>query len=70
MKGSSPSASTYALEKLGSGRFDPLAVLGGLVRSGDGPVGFESAEVVEADDVVEDSVRGSCGRSTRRSRSA
>ncbi len=39
-------------EKFRAGAFDPLAVDGGLFFRGDGPVGLEAAEVVEADDVV------------------
>ena len=42
-----------ALEKLQAGGLDPLAVDGGLLFGGDGPEGFEAAEVIEADRVVE-----------------
>src|SRR6185437_8767101 len=42
-----------ALEKLVAGGLDPLTVDGGLFVSGDGPVGLEAAEVVEADHVIE-----------------
>ena len=42
------------LEKGRARGFNPLAVDGGFVLSGDGPVGLEAAEVVEADDVVEE----------------
>ena len=41
------------LEEVMAGGFDPLAVDGGLFVGGDGPVGLEAAEVIEADDVVE-----------------
>ena len=40
-------------EELEAGSFDPLAVDRRFFFGGDGPVGLEAAEVVEADDVVE-----------------
>ncbi len=43
-----------ALKQRCAGGFDPGAVDGGLVSGGDGPVRLEAAEVVEADDVVEE----------------
>src|SRR5271156_328669 len=42
-----------ALEELGAGSLDPLAMLGSLMTGGDGPEGVESTEVIQADDVVE-----------------
>ena len=41
-----------AREELCAGALDPVAVDGGLFVGGDGPVGVEAAEVIEADDVV------------------
>src|SRR6185312_14576309 len=40
-------------EKFVAGGLDPFTNFGSVVGGGDGPVGFEAAEVVEADDVVE-----------------
>ena len=42
-----------AVEERLAGRFDPMTVYGGWLVGGDGPEGFEAAEVVEADEVVE-----------------
>ena len=53
MKGSIAEDLAEALEELVAGSLDPLAVDGGLLLGGDGPVGLEAAEVIEADDVVE-----------------
>ena len=39
-------------EEFEARRLDPLAVDGGFLVGGNRPVGFETAEVVEADDVV------------------
>ena len=52
-EGQRPRASSRRAKSCAPGRLDPLAVDGGLFFGGDGPVGFEAAEVVEADDVVE-----------------
>jgi hypothetical protein len=41
------------VEEVVAGRLDPLTVDRGFLVGGDGPEGFEAAEVVEADDVVE-----------------
>ena len=41
-----------AREELRARALDPFAMDGGFFFSGDGPVGLEAAEVVEADDVV------------------
>src|SRR6185312_11191919 len=42
-----------AIEECLARSFDPMTVHGGRLVSGDGPEGFEAAEVVEADEVVE-----------------
>ncbi len=42
-----------AVEEGVTGSFDPVAVHGGLFVGGDGPEGFEAAEVIKANHVVE-----------------
>ncbi len=54
MKGSSPSRSRRLWNRRDARRFDPLAVDGGCILAGDGPVSFKAAEVIEANDVVEE----------------
>ena len=42
-----------AIEERLAGRFDPVTVYGGWLIGSNGPEGFEAAEVVEADEIVE-----------------